>query len=92
MEPLFILAGVGLLFCISGATTVYLIATRDISMIDFRVALNNLLHSLGLARWRMETQTSMVVLPGDADFTKIEVAGIVVSDDERAARLETPAT
>jgi hypothetical protein len=87
MEPLYILAPAGILFCILGATTVYLIATRDISMLDFRVALNNLLHSLGLARWRMKVDTVQVVLPGDTEFTEIEVAGIVQTDAEKAARL-----
>jgi hypothetical protein len=87
MEPLFIFAGAGLLFCISGATAVYLIATRDISMIDFRVGLNNLLHSLGLARWRMKVQTARVMLPGDTDFTEIKVAGVTQTDDEKVRRL-----
>ncbi len=56
-------------------------------MIDFRVALNNFLHSLGLARWRKQATLVSVVLPGDTGFTEIKVAGVSQTDDEKATRL-----
>lgn len=53
-------------------------------MLKLQVSINNLLHSIGLARWRMQIETVCV------DGSNIQVGSIMVSDADRMARLKYP--
>lgn len=53
-------------------------------MIRIYVVINNALHAIGLARWRLQAQPAVV------DGKKTRVASIVTNDAERMARLRYP--